>query len=426
MLLPFMHSPSTSGLISIRRILRSRNGRVFFGGSLLAWTGLWMQRIAVGWVAWDLSGSAFWLGVVAFADLFPAVVASPIAGAVADRTDRVRLTITVQAVIVAQALLLAGLTALGEITIARLIVLELLLGVAQAFAQPARQSLLPGLVPREDLAGAVALNSLTFNVARFTGPACAGLLIVEAGIAVPMAANALFYLVATTTLLLLVVAPGDRIGHAPSRSIIAETVDGFRYVARHPGIGRMMVYAGVMGVLARPFLELMPAFADGMFGRGAEGLAMLTSTTGLGALVAGILFVLRGGVRGLTLIALVAGLCMALGGLVLAATDIFAIGLVGAAAAAAAQVVHGIAVQTLAQTASDRAMRGRVMSIWGLIVRACPAVGAIALGALAEIMGLREAVFLFVALSLPVFLWGMRRRRRVAAALERGLGPRRA
>jgi MFS family permease len=215
------------------------------------------------------------------------------------------------------------------------------------------------------------------------------------------------------------------VGHAPSRSILGETVDGFRYAARHPGIGRLMLYAGIMGVFARPFLELMPAFADGLFQRGAEGLAILTSTTGLGALAAGILFVLRGGVRGLTLIALVAGLAMALGGLLMAATDLFAIGLVGAAAAAAAQVVHGIAVQTLVQTSADRAMRGRVMSLWGLIVRACPAVGALALGALAETIGLRWAVVLFSALCLPVFAWGMRRRRRVAAALERGLGPKR-
>jgi MFS family permease len=87
--------------------------------------------------------------------------------------------------------------------------------------------------------------------------------------------------------------------------------------------------------------------------------------------------------------------------------------------------VHGISVQTLAQTAAERAMRGRVMSLWGLIVRACPAVGAIALGALAETIGLRPAVFTLAALSVPVFLRGMRGRRRVAAALERGIGPKR-
>jgi MFS family permease len=420
-----MSSPAASGLASVRRILRSRNGRVFFGGSLLAWTGLWMQRIAVGWLAWDLSGSAFWLGVVAFADLFPAVVVSPIAGAVADRTDRLRLTIAVQSVIVAQGALLAVLTAAGLVTIPLLIALEFALGIAQSFAQPARQSLMPGLVAREDLAGAVAMNSLTFNVARFVGPALGGVLIVKAGIVAPIAANTLCYLAATATLPLLSVAAADRVGHAPSRSILGETLDGFRYAARHPGIGRIMLFAGIIGVFARPMLELLPAFADGLFGRGAEGLAVLTSATGFGALAAGTVLVARGRVRGMTLLALVAGLAMAAGSLLMAATDLFAVGVLGAALSAGAQVVHGISVQTLAQTAADRSMRGRVMSLWGLIVRACPAVGAISLGALAETIGLRPAVVVFVALCVPVFLWGMRGRRRVAAALERGLGPKR-
>jgi MFS family permease len=420
-----MSSPAAPGLPSIRRILRSQNGRIFFGGSLLAWTGLWMQRIAVGWLAWDLTGSAFWLGVVAFADLFPAVVASPIAGAVADRTDRVRLTIAVQSVVVAQGALLGALAAAGLVTIPLLIALEFVLGIAQSFAQPARQSLMPGLVPREDLAAAVAMNSLTFNVARFAGPALAGVLIVKVGIVAPIAANALFYLLATATLPLLSVAAADRVGHAPSRSLLGETVDGFRYAARHPGIGRIMLFAGVIGVFARPTLELLPAFADGLFGQGAEGLAALTSATGFGALAAGTALVARGRVRGMTLFALVAGLAMAAGSLLLAATNLFAVGVVGAASAAAAQVVHGISVQTLAQTAADRAMRGRVMSLWGLIVRACPAIGALSLGALAETIGLRPAVFAFAALCVPVFLWGMRGRRRVAAALERGIGPKR-
>jgi MFS family permease len=420
-----MSFQAAPGLPSLRRILRSQNGRIFFGGSLFAWTGLWMQRIAVGWLAWDLTGSAFWLGVVAFADLFPAVVASPIAGAVADRTDRVRLTIAVQSVVVAQAALLAALAAARVVTIPRLVALEFVLGIAQSFAQPARQSLMPGLVPREDLAAAVAMNSLTFNVARFSGPALAGVLIVKVGIVAPIAANALFYLFATATLPLLSVAAADRIGHAPSRSLLGETLEGFRYAARHPGIGRIMLFAGVIGVFARPTLELLPAFADGLFGRGAEGLAALTSATGFGALAAGTALVARGRVRGMTVLALVSGLAMAVGSLLLAATSLFSVGLAGAASAAAAQMVHGISVQTLAQTAAERAMRGRVMSLWGLIVRACPAVGAIALGALAETIGLRPAVFTFAALSVPVFLRGMRGRRRVAAALERGIGPKR-
>ena len=140
-----------------------------------------MHRIAVSWLAWELTGSAFWVGVVAFCDLAPAVVVSPIAGAIADRADRLRLTMFSQAAIGLNAALIAALVALGWMNIWLLLVLEVLGGIAASFAQPARQSLMPGLVPRADLPAAVALNSLTFNVARFIGPALAGPIIAVAG-----------------------------------------------------------------------------------------------------------------------------------------------------------------------------------------------------------------------------------------------------
>lgn len=412
-----------AGLRSLGRTLSRRNGRVFYAGSLLAWTGMWIQRIAVGWLAWELTTSPFWLGLVVFCDLFPAVVAAPIAGAIADRTDRIRLTMAAQAVTAAQSLTLGMLVVTELITIELLLALELVVGVSNSFTQPARQTLIPALVPREDLPAAVALNSLTFNVARFTGPAISGAIIVWAGVAPAILVNCASYVIASLSLLLLEIAPGERIGHAPTRSLRAETIEGFRYAARHRGIGPLLLFAGLMGVFARPFLELLPAFADSVFHRGASGLAMLASVTGAGALVSGLLLAARGGTRGLTLIGVAAGAAMALGGLLFVATDIFEIGLLGAAVAAAAQIVHGVAIQTLIQGSADRAMRGRVLSLWGLIIRACPALGALGLGALAEAVGLRLAVACASAACLPVWWWGMRRQRRVAVVMERGIGP---
>lgn len=412
-----------AGLRSLGRTLSRRNGRVFYAGSLLAWTGMWIQRVAVGWLAWELTSSPFWLGLVVFCDLFPAVVAAPIAGAIADRTDRIRLTMAAQVVTATQSLSLGLLVVTEVITIELLLALELVVGVSNSFTQPARQTLIPALVPPEDLPGAVALNSLTFNVARFIGPAISGGLIVWAGVAPAILLNAGAYVIASLSLLMLRIAPGERIGHAPTRSLRAETVEGFRYAARHRGIGPLLLFAALMGVFARPFLELLPAFADSVFHRGAPGLAMLASVTGGGALVAGTLLAARGGTRGLTLIGVGAGAAMALGALLFAATDIFGVGLLGAAAAAAAQIVHGVAIQTLIQGTADRAMRGRVLSLWGLIIRACPALGALGLGALAEAVGLRLAVACASVACLPVWWWGMRRQRRVAVVMERGIGP---
>lgn len=412
-----------AGLRSLGRTLSRRNGRVFYAGSLLAWTGMWIQRIAVGWLAWELTYSPFWLGLVVFCDLAPAVVVAPIAGAVADRTDRIRLTMAAQAVTALQSLTLGILVLTELITIELLLMLEIVVGVSNSFTQPARQTLIPALVPREDLPAAVALNSLTFNVARFTGPAISGAIIVWAGVAPAILVNCASYIIASLSLLMLRIAPSERLGHAPTRSLRAETLDGFRYAARHRGIGPLLLFAALMGVFARPFLELLPAFADAVFQRGAPGLAMLASVTGAGALIAGTLLAARGGTRGLTLIGIGAGFVMAIGGLLFVATSIFEIGLLGAAIAAAAQIVHGVAIQTLVQGAADRAMRGRVLSLWGLIIRACPAVGALGLGALAEAIGLRLAVACASAFCLPVWWWGMRRQRRVAVVMERGIGP---
>lgn len=405
-------------LSTLTRALSHRNARIFFGASLTAWTGLWMHRIAVSWLAWELTGSAFWVGMVAFCDLAPAVVASPFAGAVADRADRLRMTMLSQAAIGLNAALIALLVASGAITIGILLVLEVAGGVAASFAQPARQSLMPGLVPRADLPAAVALNSLTFNVARFIGPALAGPLIAVAGVWPAIAVNALAYAVATATTPLLVVEAAQRRGHAATTSLFGEMVDGVRYAARHPGLGPILAFAAIAAVLLRGVQEILPPFVERAFGLGAQALAVLTAAFGIGALVSGLMVASRGRLAGTTRLAVLGVLALGLSTAGFAATGWFPFGVLCAALMGAAGSVHGISVQTLAQSASDPAMRGRVLSLWGLITRACPALGALLLGAAGEIFGLRLPVLVAVALSLLAVAWGMTRLRRMAEALE--------
>jgi predicted MFS family arabinose efflux permease len=406
-------------LDTLRRTLSEPNCRIFYGGSLLAWTGMWMQRVAVGWIAWELTGSTFWIGVVAFADLFPAVVVSPIAGAMADRVDRLKLTIATQLAAIAQAIVLGTLAAAGLLNIWLLVALELALGTAQSFAQPARQSMIPALVPRALLASAVALNSLTFNLARVIGPAVAGVLIVAIGPVPTVIANALAYTAATASLLLLRLDPRERVGHAPTRSLWAETAEGFRYAAKHPGIGRLFLYAGLLGVLVRPFQELLPGFADQAFGRGADGLALLTGAVGAGALAMGLLGAGRAELAGLSRQAIAGGAAMVMCVLGFALTESFALALAACVAAGAAMVSHGVAVQTLVQSGAEGHVRGRMMALWGLIVRACPAVGAVILGTVAEWTGLRLPTIVGCIVAIAVAAWGATQLSVIAAALEK-------
>ncbi|MFN6954029.1 MAG: MFS transporter [Acetobacteraceae bacterium] len=404
---------------AIPRALSHRDARIFFGGSLAAWTGLWMQRVAVGWLAWDLTGSAFWVGLVAFADLAPAVLVSPIAGAIADRVDRLRLSMLTQLAIAAQAALIAGITLAGGMTIGLLLALELAGGVAGCFAQPARQALLPGVVPRADLPASVAVNSLVFNLARFIGPALAGPVILVWGVAPAIACNALAYVFASATLLLLRVAPEARQGHPASKSLLGEMRDGLLYVARHPGLGPILLFSALSCLALRGLQEILPPFVERLFQGGPESLAILTSAFGVGALVSGLLLAARGRLAGTTRIAILAIAAQAVATAAFVSTGMFALGVLSAAAIGAMASLHGIAVQTLVQSASDPAMRGRVLAVWGLITRAGPAAGALALGAAGEAFGMAWPVYAAVLLALGIVAWGLTVAGRAAASLER-------
>lgn len=407
-----------ASLSTLTRALSHRNSKIFFGASLTSWTGLWMQRIAVSWLAWELTGSALWVGALAFCDLAPAVIVSPIAGAVADRSDRLRMTMQSQAAIGLLAAATAALVAVDMMTIGILLVLSVLGGIAASFAQPARQSFMPGLVPAADLPAAVALNSLTFNVARFIGPAIAGPIIALAGVWPVIALNALAYLFATVTTPMLVIDATERRGHAATASLWGEVLDGVRYAARHPGLGPILWFSAVSAVLLRGVQEILPPYVERAFGRGAESLAVLTAAFGVGALVAGLAVAARGRLAGTTRLSILGVGALAVSTAGFAATNWFPFGVFCAALMGAAGSVHGIGVQMLAQSASEPAMRGRVLSLWGLITRACPALGALLLGAGAELFGLRWPTLLAVLLSLLVVAWGLARLDRIAAVLE--------
>lgn len=402
----------------VRRALSHRNAQLFYGGSLIAATGLWMQRVAVAWLAWELSGSVFWVAVVAACDLVPAIITAPLAGALADRVDRQKLTMGTQAVAATLATLLALLTATGLISLPLLIALELLVGVNQSAAQPARQSLVPGLVPRADLPAAVALNSLGFNLSRFLGPALAGPLIAGAGTASAMACNAVAYLVALALFTRLRPDPTQLIGHAKGGSLLAEAADGIRYAARHVGIGPLLAYAALLGLLVRWLPEVFAPFIATVFAGGPAQLAFLTSAMGLAALAGGLLVASRGRLQGLARVAIGSGALLAVASALFVATDLFWVAVIAVALQGAATTMHGISVQTLIQSGAEPAFRGRVLSLWGLVIRAGPALGVVLFGATAEWTGLQAPVLVGAGLAIAAALVWALRLPRIAAALE--------
>ena len=167
-----------------------RNYRVYASGNAVSLVGIWMQRVSVGWLAWTLTHSGAWLGIMSMAEFFPVVFLSPLAGVLADRRDRVRIIRVTQIAGSVEAILLAVLVYTGAISIWLLFALTFLLGVFNAMAQPARLALIPTLVDRPALASALAVNAIIFNAARFVGPAVAGILIARVSVAAAFAVNA--------------------------------------------------------------------------------------------------------------------------------------------------------------------------------------------------------------------------------------------
>lgn len=409
----------TEILVGFRRIaavLRQGNYRAYTIGNAISLIGTWLQRVAVGWLAWQLTKSGTWLGLVAFADLFPTVILSPIAGALADRFERLRIVILTQIVAMFQAGALAALVYADAMTIERLFALTVALGFANALNQPARLALIPSLVEREHLSSAVAINSIVFNSARFVGPAAAGFAIAHGGIAFAFLVNALSYVAFLVGLALVRLGPADL---APTRrTILGDTIDGYAYAARHPGIGPMLLLLAVTSLGSRAFVELLPGFADAVFARGPEGLAWLTAATGLGAMAGGLWMAQRPAIKGLTSLIVANVLVMSAALLGFVATRHFGIALGSLLVAGFSLVVNGIGAQTLVQHAAAPNMRGRVMAAYGMIFRGGPAIGALVMGALSSQIGLPLAVGCGALLCGLSWLWARRQRDGMARALE--------
>jgi MFS family permease len=399
--------------------LEQRNFRLYVSGNAVSLVGLWIQRIAVGWLTWELTHSGAWLGAVAFADLCPSLVIGPFAGVIADRLDRLKIMRVVQTLAMIQATTLALLAAGGWISIEILIALVLFNGIVVGVNQPARLALVSSLVPRNHLSTAVAINSIVFNLARFIGPALAGVLILTLGVGAAFAANAASYVVFLVALARIRLDSGVLPASASNRrSVVADVAEGVRYLVGHAGIGPLLLMSTANSVGVRCYVELLPGFAADVFSRGAGGLAALGSAVGVGAVVGGLWLALRGGPIGLARVAMIHSLLTALAILGFAATDWFPAGLVFAAVSGVFMAVSGVSAQSIIQLAVDPQVRGRVLSLYGIIVRAGPAVGAMMLGGASELVGLRPPLIAGAMVCVTVWLFVWRRRAGVEAALE--------
>jgi MFS family permease len=405
---------------NIARALAHRPYRIYTIGNATSLIGTWMQRVSIGWLTWQLTGSGAWLGIIAFSDLFPTVVLSPLAGTLADRYDRVLILRCTQIAAALQATTLAVLTATGLMTIWLLLGLSLLMGCLNAFAQPARLALISALVTPASLPAAVAINSVVFNSARFVGPMVAGYAIAHGGTPLAFAYNAASFMV---FMVALIFARPDLPARRRARAnVLRESIAGYVYVARHKALGPLFAFYATTAILGRGFVELLPGFAAGVYNRGPVGLAWLTASIGIGAIGGGLVMAARPGLGGLTRYVVVHTLILSLAVAVFAVSGAFPIAVPALLVAGFSMVTTGAGMQTLIQSAVDADMRGRVLGAYGMIFRGGTAVGAMLVGAVSDFVGLQWPVAAGALICVLLACWAITRVGTLAPMVEQPAG----
>jgi len=404
------------GFDRIFDVLRQRNYGLFTLGNSMSLIGTWMQRIASGWLAWTLTESATWVGAIAFADLFPCVLLGPFSGAAADRWNRLNVLKIGQILGLMQAVVLAALYQMDMLTIWPLFLITLFHGTVTGFLQPFRLAITSGLVTSQWLNTAIAINSVTFNLARFVGPAAAGVLIALGGLGTTYMVNAVTFAIFAACLTQVTIhnQPKKRAGG----SFMADTMFGVRHAVTTPGVNVLLLLTVVGGLMVRPVVELLPGWAAQIFNGSSGDFAALTSALGIGAVIGGLWLAGRGSARGLARIMLGSQAAMCLVLLAFSASWHVWMALPLAMLAGAAMVVGAISAQTLTQMIVADDVRGRVLGIWGLSVRGSPALGALVMGAASDIWGMRPPLVVGVMVTLCFVAWFAVKFDRLRHALE--------
>jgi len=381
--------------------MRHRRYAALWTGGFASNVGTWMETVGVGILVTSQTGQAGWAGIVAAAAFIPNALLGPLGGALADRLPRRRMLLATTSVQTALASTLAALAAVGSARPWNVTLIVFGSGCATAIGLPALQALLPDLVPREDLTGAVALSSAQWNLGRVVGPALAGVVIGVGGYALAFAINASSFLA-----VILAVAPLRLPAPTPTpgESIRTAIRSGARFAWHETGIRAAIVYLGLNSLLAAPFIALVPAVAIRVFHEAASGTAALVTAQGVGAVVMAL--ALSGLAHRFGQRATVLGCIVTLPLALVAYASAPTLGLAAAAIFVVGALYLGClsSFTTIAQLRAPAALRGRVLSVLFVLLGLLYPIGSITQGAIADTIGLRATTAGAAALLFAAFV----------------------
>lgn len=371
--------------LSMFQALRHRNYRLYFGGQAVSLIGTWMQSVAQGWLVLRLTDSPFYLGLVSVAASVPVFLFSLHAGVVADRFSKSKLLIFTQTVSMLLAFILAFLTYTGMVQVWHILVLAFLLGASNSLDGPTRQAFVIEMVGREDLLNAIALNSMMFNLARTVGPAVAGVVVAEVGEAAAFLGNGLSFLAVIVSLFVIHLSLTHSV--KPRTETAGEIREGLAFIWAEPRIRLLLSIASSLCFFGFSFVALLPVYARDVFHSGPKGFGILSSASGIGALLGALLLARTGHYinRGKMLSA--AALIYPIAIMILSYSTWFDFGILLMGIAGACGIVTLALINTTIQTLAPDNLRGRVMSAYTLVLLGMAPIGSLFIGSVADRLG---------------------------------------
>jgi len=367
--------------------LKHRDFRLLWLGQIVSVTGSQMQSVAINWHVYLLTKSALALGLVGLFRGAPIIVCSLVGGVVADAVNRKRLMIVTQNVMLATAALLAVATIMGLKSVWPIYVLSAFASAATAFDIPARQSLMPSLVPAEDFPNAVSLGLVVFNVATIGGPALAGFVLAGSGPAIIYAINAASFLAVIAALLAMRVtgSPDLQVGRRDALSFTA-LKEGLQFVWRTPIIVQTMTLDFAATFFASATL-LLPIFARERLHVDARGYGFLAAAPAIGSVITALLMARIGTFRREGRLVVVAVAIFGVATAAFGVSRVFWFSLLMLAATGAADTVSTVLRQTIRQLVTPNHIRGRMTAINMMFFMGGPQLGELEAGALAALIG---------------------------------------
>jgi MFS family permease len=385
------------------RSLEHRNFRLFFGGQLVSQVGNWLTLVAQTLLVLSLTDDGVALGVLAAAQFGPVLLLGPWAGLVADRSDKRRLLLIVQAVAMAQSLVLAALAFAGDPPVAAIYAVALVGGVTMAFDNPARRSFVVEMVPEDDVANAVSLNSALMTSSRVIGPALAGLLITTVGFGWAFLVDGVSYIAVLMALWLM---RTDELRPAPvTLRARGQVREGLRYARSVPELWVPLLMMAVVGTLAFNFQVVFPLYVIRDLGGDDTSFTLLFSVVSVGAFIGALASAHRRqvGIGNVARSAVAFGASLALISVMPSMAFAYPVGvLVGLAS-----ISFLTASTAIVQLRADPSMRGRVLALQAMVFLGSTPIGGPIVGWIAEHMGARYAVGVGAVAALGAGLWGM-------------------